>query len=319
MQDFPPDDLWVELTDEHGQPMTVLPFQEAIALERQRIAAQEKALDIQRDSAPIPFIPLPGRPESYDFQRLAKAIRRVAAFKSFVPETREQAMWMRNVQLYWEAKGIVVANEIYNVIPDPTQPHEPVWRMLPPQSLKNLKIEVPAEVSWYQLLQAGEAEIRAWATAEGIHYPFNTVEDLFIDTLQSDFDASLAEEAFSPVPTASKRKEVRDHYRSWLKFLGDHFNGEPEEEEYKAVLRTMGWKGHALLALRDKKRDKLLRERWQTYLSKQRPLIKLLDTQLEWKDGIPYQSTKTKGKRTKNRKPIQGFVTEDNHFDWRWR
>jgi len=77
---------------------------------RKLVVAQEKALGMQRSAGQLIFIDLPDQPESFAFQRLAKAIGNVASFRSLAPETRAQAIWMRCVQLDWQAKAIALAN-----------------------------------------------------------------------------------------------------------------------------------------------------------------------------------------------------------------
>lgn len=309
---------FVEVLDEHGKPR-LLPLHKVLEIERKRIMAQEKALNIQRNQAPLLFVTLPDRPESLDFQRLVKAISDVAVLKDIIPETRDQAIWIRCLQLYWQAKALALANAIYQLIPEPTRPNGPVWRMLPPTALETLKLNVQAEQAWYELLQAGHTEIKIWSIAQGIDYTFNNFEELFVETLKADFEADLSEGVLSSIPTTCRRKQERDHHRRWLKFLGDHFNGEPEEETYAEVLRSIGWKGYALLALREKKRERPFGKLWQNYLKKQRPLWKCLDSSLTWESGIPYQSTEVSGRRTKNRRPIRGVVTDDGYFAWHWR
>mgnify|MGYP000104586181 CR=1 FL=1 len=98
---------------------------------------------------------------------------------------------MRCVQLYWQAKAITLANKIYRLLPDPTRSGDPVRLMLPSASLANLQLDVEADYSWYQLLQAEYSEIEAWASKEGISYPFNHFQELFIETLKIDFEISL--------------------------------------------------------------------------------------------------------------------------------
>lgn len=309
--------LFIQVLDEQNQPI-LLPCQKAFDLQTNLMVAQEKALNIHRTQAQFIFINLPDQPESLPFQCLTNAIRNVATFKDIAPETNTQAVWMRCVQLYWQAKAIALANKIYKLIPDPAQPSGPLTKMLPARALANLKLDVEADFAWYNLLKAGEPVIKAWAERQKIPYPFSNCEQLFIETLKVGFEINLTEEAFTPLPLGWSRKQERDHYRGWLKFFGDHFDGEPKEKEYEAVLRSMGWKGYAFQALRGKKREKPLGKLWQAYLNAQRPLCQFLDSRLEWKDGIPYQSATINGKRTKTRKPIQGIITDEGFLDWQW-
>jgi len=326
MSNSQPDDQFVEFLDEQGKIVT-LPVNQFLRKKEEEARRQDQTLGIQRKRIPALFIELPDVPESIDWQRLANAIRGVAACEHIAPETPAQGAWLRCVQLYWEAKAIVFANKIHKLIPDPVQPGEPVQKMLPIKALENLKLDVEADLSWYNMLKAGESEIKAWAKkfelteskpawAKDIHYRFENFEQLFIETLRIDFEMSLTEGAFTPLPQAWNRKQERDHYRAWLKFLSDQFSGEPEEEIYVNILQSMGWKGYALLALRGRKSQKPFDKLWQIYLKKHRPLLKFLDSQLYWQNGVPSQSKQKCERRTKGREPIQAIVTDKGYFDW---
>lgn len=318
MHDAYLDSQFVETLDQQGNLVT-LTLRQALARKRQEATEQDKALGIQRQQIPVFFINLPDVPERVDFQNLAKEIRRIAACDYIVPETPEQGAWLRCNQLYWEAKAIVLANKIYKLIPDPTQPGQHVSEMLPARGLENLKLEVEADLALFDLLKAGEAEVKAWAEAQKIPYSFTSSEELFVSTLKSDFESNVTDEAFAPPLEGWSRKQARDHHRGWLKFLGDHFDGEPKEKEYEARLLSMGWKGYVLLALRSKKREKPFDKLWKSYLNRQRFLCKFLDSRLEWKNDLPYQSVTVKGRRTRTQNPIQGITTDEGYFDWQWR
>jgi len=328
MQNPQLDEQFVEFVDEQGRIVTI-PLHQFLQKKEEEARRKDQALGIQRAQIPTLFIELPDVPEHIDFQRLANAIGRVATCEHIAPETPQQGAWLRCVQFYWEAKAIVFANKIYKLILDPVQPGRPVQKILPPKALENLKLDVEADLAWYNLLKAGESEIKAWSTkiesmgskavwAKDIHYRFENFEQLFIETLRVDFEMSLMEGTFAPLPQGWNRKQERDHYRRWLKFLSDQFNGQPEEETYITILQSMGWKGYALLALRGKKNYKPFDKLWQVYLKKHRPLLKFLDSQLYWLNGVPSQSKQKLERRIKSRKPIQAIVTDDGYLDWRW-
>src|SRR6476469_3870374 len=200
-----------------------------------KIIAQDRVLGIQRAQIPILLIELPINPKSISFEKLADAIWSVAACRHIAPETSQQAIWMRGVQHYWKAKGIALANKIYKLIPDPAQVGGVFTKTLSARALANVKLDVEADLTWYNLLKAGEPNIKAWAEEQKIPYPFTNFEQLFIETLKEGFEISLSEEAFAPSSNSWSRKQERDHHRRWLKFLGDHFDGEPREKEYEAV------------------------------------------------------------------------------------
>ena len=72
--------------------------------------------------------------------------------------------------------------------------------MLPETALKNLQLETDAEKAVYDLIVTGEPLIRDWAKNEGIDYPFQNSQDLFLRFLKDKFQSSLSENFFKPEP-----------------------------------------------------------------------------------------------------------------------
>lgn len=304
-------EIFVEIIDSKGQfrEVTLL---EALAIAKAQAFAEDTALGIKRNRIPFSFTWFPDTPKTHDCYKLAHAIRSVAIF-DVAPDNKDQGLWMRCVQLYWQCKAILLPNKIFKLIPDPTQPGRSLSLILPSQALENLQIETDAEKAFYDLLEAGESDIRSWARAKGIDYPFLNFQELFIYILEARFKRDLQEEVFSPVSSWSDKKLRKKEYRQWLKFLADLFNGDPVEERYCQVLMDMGWEGYPLLALRSKKNDKPFKQLWKVYLKTHRALAQLIDSDLYWKDSIPHQN-----KKTSQKKPIRGFLTDDGYIGWFW-
>ena len=202
-------------------------------------------------------------------------------------------------------------------LPDPLADGGFVEDMLPPSALRNLRLDVNADESWYQLVSAGEPYVRQWAKEHGYQYPFDSAEDLFLETLRISFEIDLTEGILCSDPPNWSRRQNRDHYRRWLKFLSDRFNGEPAEAEFESVLMTMSWKGYALSALRPLKAQKRFARLWKRYFKAHRPLIDFQGTAIYWEDDKPYQSdTDSSGRRTRQRMGIKSEVTDSGHFTW---
>ncbi len=284
----------------------------ALELGKERALAEDKALGIKRDCIPFRLILLPSTPKASDCHKLAEKIRAVAQF-DIVPENKNQALWMRCVQLYWQVKAIRLANLVFPVIPDPLRPSGPLSQILPSQDIENLRLETEADKTLYDLLKAGEPLILDWATAEGIDWPFQDFQELFIHILKARFKRHWQEEAFSPTFSRLDKKSDKKHYRQWLKFLSDQFDGEPLEKEYSKVLMDMGWEGYPLLALRHHKRSKPFNKLWQAFLKTHRAAANLIDDNLHLRKGLPSQT-----KQTSQRVPIQGKVTDDGYIYWDW-
>jgi hypothetical protein len=309
---------WVEFVDEQGRQVE-MPYQQYVHLQKRKIAEADRALGIERSQIPAEFFNIPEHPDSAKFLQLASAIERIPYSVPVCFETQEAGVWMRCVQLYWNAKAIALAARLYPLpMPDPLaeggfiQTH-----LLPSPAFRNLKLDVDADESWYCLLVAGEPYVRQWAEEHGHDYPFVTAEDLFIETLRIGFEISLTQDVLCPTPLNWTRKQHRDHYRRWLKFLGDHFNDTPVEAEFKAVLMTMSWKGYALAALRPLKVQKQFARLWKRYFKAHRPLVNFLDAAIDWEDDTPYTSAvSSSGRRTRQQTKIRSEVTEDGHLIW---
>lgn len=311
----------VMFINERGQRVE-MPAQLYLDWQRHRIAQADQRLGIERSLIPSHFFHVPEHPDTDKFWNLASAIDRIPTSIPVRLKTQEANVWMRCMQSYWNAKAIALTYRIYPLsLPDPLADGGFVQKMLPSATVHNLRLEVDADASWYALIAAGEPHVRQWAEERGRPYPFATSEELFLETLRIGFEIYLTdgEAILSPTPTQWSRKQCRDHYHRWIKFLGDHFNGEPAEAEFESVLMTMGWKGYALSALRPLKAKQPFTRLWQRYLEAHRPLVHFQDTAIYWEDERPYQSdTSAAGKRTRRQREIQAQITSDGYFIWHW-
>jgi len=315
------DDRWVDYKDEQGRLVT-MPLRRAMRLTQRRAAKADQALGIERKHIPVQHFETPDHPDTQKFIQLASAIEQVAHQIPVQFETAEARVWMRCLQLYWHAKGIALAQRICPLpMPDPLADGEFIQKhLLPSAALRNLRLDVDADESWYHLVMAGEPYVRQWAEEQEYDYPFATAEELFLETLKVGFEIYLTEGILCPTPPQWDRKQHRNHFRRWLKFLGDHFAGEPAETEFEAILRTMSWKGYALLALRPLKAQEPFTRLWKRYLKAQRPLVNFQETAIYWEDNQPYQSdTSASGRHTRRRMQITSEVTSDGHFLWHRR
>ena len=278
----------------------------------ERAFAEDKALGIKRNYIPIRLIQLPNTPLAEDCHKLAEKIRAVAQLKR-VSNNQNQARWMRSVQLYWQVRAIRLANLVFPVIPDPLRPGSPLSQILLPQDIENLRLETEADKALYDLLKAGEPLIIDWAKAEGINWPFQDFQELFIHILKARFKRHWQQEAFSPTFSRLDKKSDNKHYRQWLKFLSDQFDDESLIKKYEEVLMNMGWEGYPLLALRHQKRRKPFGKLWKTFLKAHKAATNLIDDNLHFRKGLPYQT-----KQTSQKAPIQGKVTDDGYIYWDW-
>jgi hypothetical protein len=282
------------------------------ALQRggERALAEDKALNIKRNCIRLLEIRLPDTPQGRACQKLADKIRAVAQF-DISPKDLDQALWMRAVQLYWQTRALKLANLVFPVIDDPLQPGSSLTENLSPQDIENLRLETNLDKALYDLLQAGETLIKGWAKARDISWSFQDFEELFIYILNARFKRKWQQEAFSPTFSRPDKKTEKKDSRQWIKFLADHFDGEPLEEQYSSVLMDMGWEGYPLLALRHQKGSKPFKPLWKVFLKTHREAIKLIDDDLHFKNGQPHQT-----KQTNKKVAIQGKLTLDGLIYW---
>ena len=286
----------------------------ALELGRERALAEDKVLGIKRNYIPFRLILLPNTPEAEDCYKLAEKIRAVAQF-DIVPEDKDQnqALWMRCVQLYWQVRAIRLANLVFPVIPDPLQLGGPLSQTLPSQDIENLKLETEADQTFYNLLKAGEPLIIDWAKAKGIDWPFQDFQELFIHILKARFKRHWQQEAFSSTFLRIDKKSDKKQYRQGLKFLSDQREDEFLIKKYEQVLMDMGWEGYPLLALRSHKRSQPFNKLWKAFLKTHKAATDLIDDNLHFRKGLPYQT-----KHTSQKVPIQGKVTDDGYIYWDW-
>lgn len=287
-------------------------LQPALARGLERALAEDKALRLSRDCIPFYPIHLPNTPSAYDCYTLAEKIRAVAQFER-IPKNQNQALWMRRLQMYWQVKAIRLANLVFPVIPDPLRPGTRLFQILASKDIENLKVETNADKTLYDLLKTGEPLIIDWAKAKGIDWPFQDYQELFIHILKTKFKIHWQEEAFSPVFLRQDKKSEKKHYRQWLKFLSDDIEDESLNKQHSKVLMDMGWEGYPLLALRPHKRSKPFGKLWKAYLKAHKAAVSLIDDNIHFKNGEPYQT-----KQTSQKAPLQGRISDDGHIYWVW-
>jgi hypothetical protein len=287
-------------------------LERALELGRERAFAEDKVLGIKRDCIPLRLIQLPNTPDAYDCHKLAEEIRAVAQFER-ASNNQNQALWMRCVQLYWQVRAIRLANLVFPVVPDPLRSGGPLSQILPSQDIKNLRLETEADKTLYDLLKAGEPLIIDWAKAKGIDWPFQDFQELFIYILKARFRRHWQQEAFNSTFLRLDKKSDKKHYRQGLKFLSDQLEDKSLIKKYEEVLMDMGWEGYPLLALLHHKTSQPFNKLWKAYLKAHKAAANLIDDNLHFRKGLPYQT-----KQTTQKAPIQGKVTDDGYIYWVW-
>lgn len=270
--------------------------------------AKDQALGISRPNIPVVIYGLDDSPQSQILCELANWIRSIATIH-LLPENSEQAAMLRCIQLQWDARALWLANEICNqyVTDLPTQVIRP---LLPRQAFDNLSLEIPAHMAQYQLLRAGEKDIRSWCEKRSIDYSFHNGLTLFIQTLQEEFTRTV-ERCFDSNPLPKSKVIRRHEYRDWIRLLTKQQMSDNTKAALITGLRQSGWLGISLLALLPKQQELHLNAPWETFIKTHRKLTALVDYEISWKDGIPRQVGTTSQKI-----PLKAQVTEEGFFNW---
>jgi len=292
-----------------------------------RCVDEDRQLGIERPIIPFVAVLIPDTPQSSDFLKLALAIRDIPQ-PEVVPENHNQRCWLKRTQYYWQAKGLLLAYKIFGVIPNPILEGGVFNSHLPTTSIKTLQLATDIELACYRLIIKGEPYIKAWAEAEGIHYPFNSPIELLLQILKEQFQLLWLLGPLNWEHQWLDKRTQRDHINARIRLLKDtpwpdpptrknkFSSSQPKrlpykdtEQEYLKFLREIGWSGYFLLALREQNHRGPLDSVWKDYLKAMSAGKELFIQDFDWRDGQPYKAKKTS--RVQLVKPIidvQGFI-----------
>lgn len=313
---------YIEILDQNGTPITV-PYSTAIQLAQQQTALEDREIGLQRPQIPITLITLPDVPAAMNYMRFSRAMERVSTFAISAVEA-DQALMMRCVRCYWNAKAAAFPNLLYHLISDPTADGALFSQTLPSKALENLRIDLAADKALYDLLQYDlthpqASAIKAWLTQQDIDYAFTSHRDYFLHILATRFKQDYEEVMYLQESYWESKRNNQQFYRQNWKYLSNIYDPEEDSKTIQACeasLRGAGWEGYALLALRASPKQgkcKTLKRLWKNYLKSQRATLKFLDTALHWKNCIPYQH-----KKTNDGHPMRGVVTDEGYIYWIW-
>ncbi|MBN3923068.1 MAG: hypothetical protein HWQ37_07890 [Nostoc sp. NMS4] len=108
----------ISIFDKKGNLIDI-PVDEFLRIKINQTISEDKALGIKRSKIPFHFFLLPDKPQTENFCKLAQEIEKIATF-NLAPDNSSQGIWMRCIQLYWQAKAILLANKIFKLISDPS-------------------------------------------------------------------------------------------------------------------------------------------------------------------------------------------------------
>ncbi|MBD2023815.1 hypothetical protein [Leptolyngbya sp. FACHB-711] len=296
-------------------------IQSAIQNWLEEAGLDDERLRLERQLIPHAPIYLPDTSEGQKFFRLAKAIADIPLNALILPKNQDQGYWLKTLHYYWQARGVVIAQQLLGVIPDPLGESGVLRERLSDQNLECLRLSSAIDIACLQLLTHGELYIQRWAKKNQVAYPFETPGDLFLELLREDFlviwqlGPGNQEESLSK---AKQRDNLAVRVRllrqsPWLNKQGNRQDYNPTEQEYLQYLQQAGWSGHWLLALRPHMYEQRIEADWEAYtraLSKGKELTVSL---LDWLRGEPFARPMSNSHRG-----VEGTLDLLGYIRWIW-
>ena len=272
-------------------------IQSAIQTWLQEARLDDERLRIERRLIPHAPIYIPDTPEGQQFFKLAKAIADIPLNASILPKNQNQGFWFKTLHYYWQAKGVVLAQQLLGVIADPLGEDEVLKDRLSDKNLKSLQLSSATDIACFHLLTNGEKHIKRWAKENQIDYSFETPCDLFLALLKEDFLVTWQlGPGNSEKETLSKAKQ-RDNLAvrvrllrqsPWLKETGEREAYDKTKQGYFEYLREAGWSGYWLLALLPYRYYQQLELQWESYIQAFSEGKELAVDTLDWLRGQPF-------------------------------
>lgn len=257
----------------------------------------DERLCIERRLIPHTPIYIPDTPEGQQFFQLAKAIADIPLNAPIVPKNQNQGLWFKTLHYYWQARGVVIAQRLLRVIPDPLGETCALQNRLSTKNLDYLHLSSTVDIACFQLLTHGELYIKQWANENQISYSFETPRDLLLKLLSEDFLISWQlgpdNQEQEAISKAQQRDNVAIRVRllkqfPWLADTGKRPEYGVTEQEYLQYLRQAGWSGYWILALRPYRHDQQIEPHWEAYVQALGAGKELAVATLDWFNGQPF-------------------------------
>jgi len=266
----------------------------------QRAHIDDKQLRIKRSLIPHTPICIPDTLEGQQFFKLAKLIGDIPlnAPLPLLPDGQNQEYWLKTLHYYWQARGVVITQQVLGVIADPLGEDGALKNRLPAKILENLRLSSAIDAACIRLLVAGENFIKQWARENERDYPFKTVYDLFLELLEEEFlviwQLGPLNSEKHPLSKAKQRDNIAVRARllkcfPWLvKKTGNRQNYDITEQEYLQYLQEAEWSGYWILALRPQSKTIQIEPDWELYIQAFTKGKELAVDTLDWLRGEPF-------------------------------
>lgn len=265
----------------------------------QKARIDDERLRIKRQFIPHTPIYIPDTPEGQEFFKLAKLIGDIPLNIPLLPDGQNQEYWLKTLHYYWQARGVVITQQVLGVIADPLGEGGALKNRLPAKILEDLRLSSAIDAACIRLLVAGENFIKQWwATENERDYPFKTIYDLFLKLLEEEFLViwqlgPLNSEKY-PLSKAKQRDNIAVRARllkrsPWLvKKTGNRQNYDITEQEYLQYLQEAEWSGYWILALRPQSKTSQIEPDWELYIQALTKGKELAVDTLDWLSGEPF-------------------------------
>ncbi|BAY61184.1 hypothetical protein NIES22_12450 [Calothrix brevissima NIES-22] len=288
----------------------------------------DKRLRIERRLIPHIDVYLPDTQKGKQFFKIAKAIGDIPLTASVVPKNQNQGYWLKTLHYFWQARGVVIAQQLLGLIQDPLAEGGVLVNDLPESTINNLKLTREIDIACYQILLKGEENLKQWAIENNINYQFSNPLELFIEILKQDFlDAwhlgpSNQDSQWITKKTQRSNIVTRAYLLKeaiWQESSLDNAYYSKKKGEYLKYLQEAGWNAYWLLAMRSQLNtwdNTHLEPYLEKYLNAFTKGRELFVNEFDWRSGEPYKKRENNGKITNSTRKVKGTIDEWGHIIW---
>ncbi|MBN3892785.1 MAG: hypothetical protein HWQ43_27860 [Nostoc sp. JL31] len=318
--------LSVEMKQQH--PFIKQAIQEWLEYARK----DDECLRIERRWIPHTPVYIPNTSKGKQFFKIAKAIGEIPLTASVLPKNQNQGYWLKTLNYFWQARGVVLAQQMLGLMEDPLEKGGIFSNRLPLTSLNNLKLIRELDIACFQVLARGQRIIQQWAAQNEITYPFSKPLELFVEILKQDFlvtwQLGPCNRSWQWIP----KQKQRDYLVTrayllregiWQESLFDSAYDCKRKQEYLEYLQGAGWNGYWILAMRSQmqrtgKYNKHLEPYLEAYLNAFIESKELCVDEFDWRSGQPYKKRVNGQQITNSPGQVQGIVDSLGYIQWCW-
>lgn len=280
----------------------------------------------------IPHIPvyIANTSKGQQFFKIAKAIGDIPLTASVVPKNQNQGYWLKTLHYFWQARGVVMAQQLLGLIQNPLEEGGVFIHHFPDTTINNLKLTKEIDIACFRILVRGQRIIKQWAQKNEINYAFSNPLELFIEILKQNFLVAWYLRPCNQNWTWITRKKQRENIADraymlkkliWQESPFDNYYYCKKKQQYLDYLQGAGWDGYWILAMRGQinaRYNKHLELYLGDYLSAFIQGKELFVDEFDWRSGQPYKKREKNGKITNRPQQIQGIVDLCGYILWSW-